>query len=286
MSNDNTSGQDESSTASSDASDVANAEAARKFRRWLFPRTNVTTASLSSNTTTGSNNTIIDVTDQILQEEGKTISDWSFPEINFEGYNTTSNTELMTLVDSKERYILTSCADENIYLEDIALNGTLQQKSCAINWQEVDGSVIADGLDRILHYYNNTMSKLGVSRLRISNERDIPLESVYVNLIGFNDETDVRDANMNDNAPEAETFFLAYDEDDNTLYPIVCSFEDTTTKLFLAKDPEAGAKLLASEDLVPIVTGGKVTECHALDIKQPYGEDGYEAWNPDANEED
>ena len=102
------------------------------------------------------------------------------------------------------------------------------------------------------------------------------------------DQTDVRDANMNDNAPEAETFFLAYDEDDNTLYPIACSFEDAAigAKLFLARDAEAGAKLLASEDLISIVTGGKVTECHALDIKQPYGEDGYEAWNPDADEED
>jgi hypothetical protein len=58
------------------------------------------------------------------------------------------------------------------------------------------------------------------------------------------------------------------------------------SKTQLAKDPEAGAKLLASDDLIPIVTGGKVTECHALDIKQPYGEDGYEAWNPDADEED
>jgi hypothetical protein len=257
----------------------------RVLKSRLFPRTNVTTATLSSNITNASNSTIVDVTNQILQEEGKTISDWSFPEINFQGYNTTSNTKLMTFVDSKENYILTSCADENIYLEYITLNGTLRQKSCAINWQEVDGSVIADGLDRILHYYNNTMSKLGVSRLRISNERDIPLEAVYINLIGFNDVTDVRDANMNDNAPEAETFFLAY-EDDNTLYPIAYSFEDASTKLFLAKDRVAGAKLLASEDLVSIVTGGKVTEYHVLDIKQPYGEDGYEAWNPDPNEED
>jgi hypothetical protein len=283
-----TSGNDVSSTDSSDASTTANAEAARKFRRWLFPRSNFTTAALSSNTTAASNSTIIDITNQTLSEEGKTISDWSFPEINFEGYNTTSDTELLTLVDSKEKYILTSCADENIYLADIALNGTLQQRSCAINWQEVDGSVIADGLDRILHYYNNTMSKLGVSRLRISNEKDIPLESVYVNLFGFNDDTDVRDADMNDNGPDAEVFFLAYDEDDNTLYPIACSFEDAGmgSKLFLAKDPEAGAKLLASEDLIPIVTGGRVTECHPIDIKQPYGEDGYEAWNPDATDEE
>jgi len=191
-------------------------------------------------------------------------------------------------VDSEEKYILTSCADENIYLEDIALNTTLQQKSCASNWQEVDGSVVADGLDRILHYYNNTMSKLGVSRLRISNEKDIPLESVYVNLFGFNDQTDARDDDMNDNPAGAEIYYLAYDEDDNTLYPIACSFEDASTgpKLFLAKDPEAGAQLLASEDLIPIVTAGKVSECHALDFKQPYGEDGYEAWNPDATEED
>jgi hypothetical protein len=283
-----TSGNDAPSTDSSDASTTANAEAARKFRRWLFPRSNFTTAALSSNTTTSSNSTIIDITNQTLSAEGKTISDWSFPEINFEGYNTTSDTELLTLVDSKEKFILTSCADENIYLADIALNGTLQQKSCAINWQEVDGSVIADGLDRILHYYNNTMSKLGVSRLRISNEKDIPLESVYVNLFGFNDETDVRDADMNDNGPDAEVFFLAYDEDDNTLFPIACSYEDAGlgSKLFLAKDAAAGAKLLASEDLIPIVTGGRVTECHALDIKQPYGEDGFEAWNPDATDEE
>lgn len=92
---------------------------------------------------------------------------------------------------------------------------------------------------------------------------------------------------MDDNGPEAETFFLAYDEDDNTLYPIACSFEDASlgAKLLLAKDLEAGAKLLASEDLIPIVSGGRVTECHALEIKQPYGEDGYGAWNPDADEE-
>ncbi|TIA12468.1 hypothetical protein D6C80_06819 [Aureobasidium pullulans] len=277
-----------STTGSSESNNAANVEASRKFRRWLFPRTNVTRSAVNNNTDVTSNSTIIDVTNQTLAEEGKTVSDWSFPVINFEGYNTTSDTEVLTLVDSEEKFILTSCADENIYLEDIALNGTLQQRSCTINWQEVDGSVIADGLDRILHYYNNTMSKLGVSRLRISNEKDIPLESVYVNLYGFNDQTDVRDDDMNDNPANAEIYYLAYDEDDNTLYPIACSFENASvgSKLFLAKDPKAGAELLASEDLISIVTGGKVSECHALDFKQPYGEDGYEAWNPDATEED
>ncbi|THX05015.1 hypothetical protein D6D17_05223 [Aureobasidium pullulans] len=161
-------------TGSSESSNAANVEASRKFRRWLIPRTNLTRSAVNNDTDLTSNSTIIDVTNQTLAEEGKTVSDWSLPVINFEGYNTTSDTEVLTLVDSEEKFILTSCADENIYLEDIALNGTLQQRSCTINWQEVDGSVIADGLDRILHYYNNTMSKLGVSRLRISNENDIP----------------------------------------------------------------------------------------------------------------
>ena len=81
-----------SSTDSSEDSNASNIEASRKFKRWLYPRANFTITAISNNTDIASNSTIIDVTNQTLAEEGKIISDWSFPEINFEGYNTTSDT--------------------------------------------------------------------------------------------------------------------------------------------------------------------------------------------------
>jgi hypothetical protein len=41
-------------------------------------------------------------------------------------------------------------------------------------------NVIADGPGRILHYYINMISKLGVFRLRVSDEEAIPIGLLYL----------------------------------------------------------------------------------------------------------
>lgn len=53
-------------------------------------------------------------------------------------------------------------------------------ETCTTLWAGSDEIVLSAPSGAVLHYYNNTMSKTGVSRLRVSQEDELPDTAVYV----------------------------------------------------------------------------------------------------------
>jgi hypothetical protein len=134
----------------------------------------------------------------------------------------------------------------------------LADYSCSTLFQSIQTNVIADGLGRILHYYNNTMSKLGVSRLRVSDEEDIPIGSSYLSL----------NSSDEDNELESPDTFTAFDSNGNQFFPVVCAYTNATMplKVSVVNNVTTGLDILQSPDLEFIVTGGPIDECYYLPI--------------------
>ena len=67
---------------------------------------------------------------------------------------------------------INACADGSVRL----LPATFKDEDgeCDDSWVFLNGNVIADAAERHLHYYENTMSEIGVSRLRLSGKGTVP----------------------------------------------------------------------------------------------------------------
>ena len=221
-------------------------------------------ASAATNTKTSrlrirddGNGTLTDITS--LDNTTKSVIDnYSLPTINTTDYNTTDGYDYSTIVSLTGSYVLTSCSDSNLYLQSKTNDSTLESNSCSLLWQSKSNITVADGLGRLLHYYNNTMTTLGVSRLRVSDEENIPIGSVYVSLTPTDD----------DHNPSTPDLYYAVDSLKHAYYPIVCNYVDNVlpAKVFVANDPVKGLDLLMSADLEYTVTGGKVQSCYALGL--------------------
>jgi hypothetical protein len=57
---------------------------------------------------------------------------------------------------------------------------------------------------------------------------------------------------------------MASDTAGNMYYPMICVYQNLFPKLFLAKDPVAGAAILADSANILTLTGGQVTTCGFL----------------------
>jgi hypothetical protein len=157
--------------------------------------------------------------------------------------------EFASLVGSSSSGKVASCSNGNMYM---FAKGSKNTASCSDIWAFKDEALVADGSSRALHYYNNTMSVLGVSRLRIEHEAAIPNGGVIVAWAPHG-----QDRN--------DTMYLAVDPDNTFFYPLVCEYENGSgAKIFLAKNPSKGAEMLKSKDIQYSVTGGKVKDCHPL----------------------
>ncbi|KAF5242897.1 hypothetical protein FOXYS1_15334 [Fusarium oxysporum] len=176
-------------------------------------------------------------------------------------YNLSTGYELALMVDSDVTTMVVSCANGNMYA--FLIEGE-DNPYCSEMWSTKNDVLITDGAQRFLHYYNNTMSVLGVSRLRVEEEKTIPNGGVIVALVPY-----YPDDNSDD------YYYLAVDPNDQVFYPIVCDYSDGRgSKMFLASDPDGGAELLKSKDLMYTVTGGEVSDCYALALLQgEYAED-------------
>ncbi len=73
---------------------------------------------------------------------------------------------------------LYGCDDNNIYLR--AATDSERLSGCNDVWEYHNALIGANGLGRRMHYYENTMSTLGVSRLRLSEGSLVPKSSSYV----------------------------------------------------------------------------------------------------------
>ncbi|KAJ4214962.1 hypothetical protein NW759_009986 [Fusarium solani] len=168
-------------------------------------------------------------------------------------YNLTGGFEVALIVDLYARNMVVSCANGNAYV--FRVDGE-DNPNCSEMWASKEDVVVFDGAERLMHYYNNSMAATGVSRLRLEDETDIPSGGVVVAFAPYFPDPD-----------SDEYFFVAVDPNENIFYPVVCEFEnDAGSKLFLTEDPDEGAEMLKSPDLIFTVTGGKVTDCYAMPL--------------------
>ncbi|KAH7230162.1 uncharacterized protein BKA55DRAFT_489794, partial [Fusarium redolens] len=161
-------------------------------------------------------------------------------------YNLSTGYELALMVDSDITTKVVPCASGNMYA--FLIEGE-DNPYCSGMWSTKNDVLIIDDTQRILHYYNNTMSVLGVSRLRVDEEKTILDGGVIVALVPYYPE---------DNSDDY--YYLAVDPNEQVFSPILCDYsDDRGSKMFLASDPDGGAELLKSKDLMYTVTGGEVS---------------------------
>ncbi|KAH7324936.1 hypothetical protein B0I35DRAFT_425228 [Stachybotrys elegans] len=152
------------------------------------------------------------------------------------------------------------CSNGNLYA--MAIEGA-KNPSCADAFTFMEKALVSDGAKRVMHYYNNTMSVVGVSRLRAEEASSIPSTGVVVALAPYEGDSD---ANL----------YLAVDPQGEVFYPMVCEYKDgTAAKLFLAKDPVIGAQTLASPAVQHSITGGEVSRCSPLELTKGANASGY-----------
>jgi hypothetical protein len=224
-------------------------------------QTAATASSLASSATsslpTGSNSnqTVVDITSKIKPSSNtSSLLDYTTQPLPNRPYNDTNGYEYSLLVDPDATIMVVSCSNGNLY--PFSVNGS-DNPSCSEMWATHSDVLVADGSQRLAHYYNNTMSVLGVSRLRVEDEADIPTGGVVVGFAPYS-----YDGNYDDGS----YFYLAVDPHGAVFYLMACQYEDPSlgAKIFLARDPDEGAALLKSEDVQYTVTGGKVTDCSPL----------------------
>lgn len=242
----------------------------------------------ATNTTT--NNTLLDLTEYVISnvtDVGYVGPDiqavpYDLSEDYLDGYDFTT----IVLPDTNGNYVLSACSDDNLYIQatdssDAELGSFTQ---CNTLWQRYDDVVVSTPNGGILHYYENTMSKVGVSRLRTGDQEKLPNTSVYVSLIP---------ADTSDGDSASESQLIAIDSSANIFFPAVCTFNatddgnSTTTqspKIFLVKDVTEGLKMLMSPDIEYSVTGGPVKECYLLPLQE--GSDVQGQWASEASADD
>lgn len=60
---------------------------------------------------------------------------------------------------------------------------------------------------------------------------------------------------------------MALATDMSILYPVICSFQDLNSKIFLVNDLVAGQATLLDPRIQSVVTGGVVSQCSPLALK-------------------
>ena len=174
-------------------------------------------------------------------------------------YNTTDGFLYTQLVSDDNDYMLASCSDGNIFVQDFPNTTTLGQVGCGTLWtyevNVTEAAIMADGSGRVMRYYPNTMDKLGVSRLRLTYFHSIPKDSSYISLI----ELEADDGSLN---------YWPVDLDNDITFSLaVCSYKDAPAKAFIVNDPSTGLDILQSPYVKYSITGGDVTGCYSFVMK-------------------
>ncbi|KAF7540137.1 hypothetical protein G7054_g1538 [Neopestalotiopsis clavispora] len=227
-----------------------------------------------SNSTTTSNSTIVDYTDRI---SGNDTLSYNVTDVQNSAYNQTDGYEYSLLVDEDVETMVVACSNGNTYLAGINSTGLEYCTELFASYSEL---LVEDGAGRYLHYYNNTMSKLGVSRLRVADEDDLPAEGVVVVMMPYSvsgdEESDAATAAVKkrdgeeadpDTTDYDDYSYYAVDPEYNFFYPAVCTYTDgSLPRMFLVNDTEAGVAKLKESALIYTVTGGTVDECYTLSL--------------------
>lgn len=255
----------------------------------LYPNS----STLMTATTNTTNNTLLDLTEYVLTN----VSDIGYagPDIQavaydlsedyLDGYDFTT----VVLPYTNGSYVLSACSDNNVYIQaanssDSELGSFTQ---CNTLWQRFDDIVLSTPNGGILHYYNNTMAKVGVSRLRTGDQEQLPNTSIYVSLVPV----DTSDEDSDDSTSSSQ--LVAMDPATNIFFPAICTYNatdnGTTTstqspKIFLVRDALKGLETLMNPDIMYSITGGPVKECYLLPLQE--GSDAQGRWASEADEGD
>ena len=190
-----------------------------------------------------------------LSDDDSIDGDYSFDPVANSPYFDADGREFALLTTPSGDTIVLSCSDGNLYL--VSASGP-ENKACSELWASDEDIVVYDGSSKLMHYYGNTMDAVGVSRLRVASDEEVPVGSVVVAWVPRYDSPD-----------SDEYIYLAVDPEDNAFWPIACDYADgRTPKLFLAKDPSDGIALLMSEEVIYSITGGKVSNCQVISLNQ------------------
>jgi hypothetical protein len=224
----------------------------------------------SNSTAPAGNDTIKDLTKLVVSNV--TAIDYNDVNIKANPYNRT-DFEFTLMVDQGLEYLITSCSNGNVYVQGIEQE---TPDSCSDLWAAQEDITATDGSERIMHYYNNTMDVVGVSRLRVASKDQLPKQSVPVALAPIDLSADPNAActtcagknetlgDLNDN-----TLYFAVDMFENIFFTAVCTYLDNSVpKLFVINDVDAGLAMLKSPDIEYSVTGGKVDDCFVLPLVQ------------------
>ncbi|KAH8882877.1 hypothetical protein GQ53DRAFT_831075 [Thozetella sp. PMI_491] len=212
-----------------------------------------------------------DVTDQT---EGKTEIDYDLKEVPAKPYNQTDRLEMTTLIDPDASVKLVYCEDRNVYVVGSGINS----EKCSELWTVTRDTVVRTGTGGILHYYKNTMEKLGVSRVRLSYAGVLngTLPSVAISFILATDgnKSPSSSTSGDKSSTSSDSQYLAVDSLYEAFGLLVCTYDESQAenhqgaRLFLAKNLDAGVKTLQSEEVMESITGGKVTACYPLPIRK------------------
>ncbi|THW85565.1 hypothetical protein D6D15_07973 [Aureobasidium pullulans] len=166
----------------------------------------------------------------------------------FTGWTTLSN------LDTRQASSLAAAEDGNFYMV-----GNTGGASPGTKFYSEDSVAFKDESERMFHYYPNTMTTYGVSRLRAAQVLDTPLGAQLVTLVPVS-------------TPDGVTAYVAADTDGHNYLLAWCTAPRWQgSKVFLVSDYEKGLETLLSGDVQWIVTGNNVTECDPLVLTSKAG---------------
>lgn len=238
--------------------------------------------TIADNTTT-SNDTLwyldaTQLTNLTLEESANDpVEPFALPEIATIAYNDTDGVEYISLYDSSEEFLLSSCGNGNLYMQLNENLTSLDAQGCGtlFAYDSETELIYADGAAQLFYYYPEEMSATGVSRLRHSAIESVPnnVESIFF-------EPNVPEDDGSDGELPSDPIYVARTADSSYFATAVCLFADPTlpAKIFLIEDLEKGIEMLKSPDIKYSITGGDVTECFYLPLTQGNDEPA-SAWN-------
>ncbi|KEF60162.1 uncharacterized protein A1O9_05012 [Exophiala aquamarina CBS 119918] len=213
---------------------------------------------------------VIDTTATDNANATRSTTDYVLPDLGEEYYNTTDGYTVASLIDPDEKYHIVPCNDVNVYI--FGINETVPEYDRADMWTmspnpdagdeaTEDDRVVADAMGRIPHYYPEEMSSTGVSRFRVSDMENIPIDVENVYLINL-------DADGNEGSESDSDLYFAVDVGGTGYYPIICTYQESNlnARVFLAADPDTGVELLKSPDVKYSITGGTVKDCFFMPL--------------------
>ncbi|KAK4120688.1 hypothetical protein N657DRAFT_636400 [Parathielavia appendiculata] len=216
-------------------------------------------ASAPSSPPTGSrsNQSVVDITSKIKASNNPRSS--TMPPNPCPTVRTMTPTVTSTrLVGPDATMMVVSCSNGNLY--PFPINGS-DNAACSEMWASHSDILVADGSQRLAHYYNNTMSAPGVSRLRVEDEADIPMGGVVVGFAPYSYDGSHEDDSY---------FYLAVDPHDDVFYPTASRYEEPSLGARYLLGQGSGRRRGGAEERgrAVSVTGGKVTGCSPLMLMQ------------------